>query len=40
MNRTRRTLRRCATKETADPSFSSGRCHNPAIERSIMGDKK
>jgi hypothetical protein len=40
MNRTRRTLRRCAPKETADPSFSSRRCHNPAIERSIMGDKK
>jgi hypothetical protein len=40
MNRTRRSLRRGATKETANPPFSSRRRHNPAIERSIMGDEK
>jgi hypothetical protein len=40
MNRTRRSPRRSAPKETAEPSVASGRWHNPAIERSIMGDEK
>jgi hypothetical protein len=40
MNRTRRSPRRSAPKEAAKPSFASACWHNPAIERSIMGDEK